>query len=799
MMRKAAWFGLWCVLVTWGNAQIRVDHTCVDAARIPRAYLDTVRNLDVFFCHASVGMGMLSGLRTLGNADPARYTLTQAGTGTPATWFDTGNGLIDNIDWAGKGGNGNPLGKVAGFQELIANQGYGARADVAFMKFCYIDFGPSTNVATVWAAYRDTLQTLETAYPAVTFVWLTTALNALGTDGNKRSEFNKLVRDHCQNQGKPLFDLAAIESHDPDGNLALDDHGQETIYAGYTDDNGHFATPGRDRVARALWWLFARVAGWPVAPTEVQLQTKTPVLAANGSATTTLTASLHDAANQIPVRNQERPITFQLTGPGRLVGPNPVTTREGLATITFEASAVLGTAQIVASAPGLQPGQTRIDLITNHAPDGPVALQCHGQTNPAQVPHGHPALTWTFRDADASRGDGPTAYRVILADDPTCIGKEQGNVWDSGKVISDRAESSPCQVPLRPGVRYLWKVMTWDASDVAGSFSGTADFTLANDPGYAVRVDATSGRLDMGDRPALDIHTGNAAGLTVEFWLYRTCGGQATVLLDRFQVGGGGYRVGIDAADHVYFRTHGKHDRRVTALDARAVPGQWHHVACQTAGAAGVIYIDGVQRGRNGLIDIPGSAPLERAWLEPAGALVDELRISDAARYSGNFTPPAGRLVPDANTRGLWHFDEGMGHVAADASGGGSHGALNARHGWGAGTCRRTGNRPPLLFCAGDPTPGGTVDLKVVGDPNQPVVLGISVHPTPLDPPVVLPGYGNLYLAWPLALLPLGTISSSGVITLSLPLPLSMPAPSQFPMQALVGLRLTDCVVVTVR
>jgi len=397
------------------GAQIVVDHTTVDDTRIPQAHLDSVRNLDIFFAHASVGMGMVAGLRSLSNQNPTRYALTLGGLGTAATWFDTNNGLIENGDWAGKGGNGNPLGKIQGFEELIRNRGYGARADIAFMKFCYIDFMQNTNVTQVWTSYRDTLAALETAFPKVRFVWLTTALHALGTEGKIRAEFNKYVRDHCRSQGKTLFDLAAIESHDPDGNPARDDHGYETIYAGYTDDNGHLAAAGRDRVARAMWWLFARLAGWTVAPTACKATASTPVLAADGAATAEVTVRLHDGPNDLFVSGPDRTITFGLTGPGTLVGPNPVMTSAGEARITLRAGTTPGKAQISATAPGLTAGQAEIDLIANRAPSAPGRLQCAGQTNPTALPHGYPDLTWTFDDPDAAAGDRQSAWRVIVS------------------------------------------------------------------------------------------------------------------------------------------------------------------------------------------------------------------------------------------------------------------------------------------------------------------------------------------------------------------------------------------------
>ena len=49
--------------------------------------------------------------------------------------------------------------------------------------------------------------------------------------------------------------------------------------------------------------------------------------------------------------------------------------------------------------------------------------------------------------------------------------------------------------------------------------------------------------------------------------------------------------------------------------------------------------------------------------------LLDELRVSAVLRYAANFSRPRAPFVPDANTVALYHFDEGTGARANDASG----------------------------------------------------------------------------------------------------------------------------------
>lgn len=55
---------------------------------------------------------------------------------------------------------------------------------------------------------------------------------------------------------------------------------------------------------------------------------------------------------------------------------------------------------------------------------------------------------------------------------------------------------------------------------------------------------------------------------------------------------------------------------------------------------------------------------------------IDEVRWSNVARYAGTYEPSYLPFTPDANTLGLWHFDENSGNIAMDSSGNNKHGTL---------------------------------------------------------------------------------------------------------------------------
>ena len=85
----------------------------------------------------------------------------------------------------------------------------------------------------------------------------TTAITNNGDTGDKRDIFDNHLRSYCTAHNKAVFDLAAIESHDLEDNLTLDDLNNEAMYAAYADDGQDPNRLGRTRLAEAMWWLLA--------------------------------------------------------------------------------------------------------------------------------------------------------------------------------------------------------------------------------------------------------------------------------------------------------------------------------------------------------------------------------------------------------------------------------------------------------------------------------------------------------------------------------------------------------------
>ena len=200
-----------------------VDHDFDDLTSFQLSQAALTR---IYFEHASIRGNISNGLDDLETLDSAydRSNFVFLNRGNPG-WQEKIDGFASNLNAASP-----------------SPDDY----DAVTMKYCYIDSGAD------FAYYRDVMVDLERTYPGTVFVWWTMPIQ---TDGSaQRDAFNHAVRSYCRANGRLLFDIADIESHDPDGN-AVTDAGYEAMWPAYSDDGGHLNETGRERVARAFWDL----------------------------------------------------------------------------------------------------------------------------------------------------------------------------------------------------------------------------------------------------------------------------------------------------------------------------------------------------------------------------------------------------------------------------------------------------------------------------------------------------------------------------------------------------------------
>ncbi|MGH7979080.1 MAG: glycoside hydrolase family 78 protein, partial [Limisphaerales bacterium] len=106
----------------------------------------------------------------------------------------------------------------------------------------------------------------------------------------------------------------------------------------------------------------------------------------------------------------------------------------------------------------------------------PVDLRCDDLMDPQGVDFRTPLLSWIL---PVKQGRQQSAWEILVASSREALVKDNGDVWDSGKVNS----SQSIQVKyggkaLASGGMYFWKVRVWDASRLISAWSSPAFWTM---------------------------------------------------------------------------------------------------------------------------------------------------------------------------------------------------------------------------------------------------------------------------------------------------------------------------------
>jgi len=226
----------------------------------------------IFFGHQSVGGNVMAGVQTLLQSSPGNTVrLVESPDAASYSAPVFGHALI--------GENEHPMTKIDGFADAVANRLNGA-LDIAFFKFCYIDFKPDTDVSALFVNYEVSLVRLQQRFPKIVFAHVTVPITTAPSEFKlklkswlgrsdmraqsniQRERFNDLLRNGIR--GQPLFDLAHWESTSEAGER----HGFESgggrhaaLIDGYSDDGNHLNPRGRRWVASQLIAFLAELPG----------------------------------------------------------------------------------------------------------------------------------------------------------------------------------------------------------------------------------------------------------------------------------------------------------------------------------------------------------------------------------------------------------------------------------------------------------------------------------------------------------------------------------------------------------
>jgi hypothetical protein len=236
---------------------------------VPESQWQKLAGKKIFFGHQSVGYNIVEGLEQIEKQVPGiKLTIAEIKRASDLNGAEFAHAAI--------GENEDPHSKMQAFADYV-EKGIGAKADIAFFKFCYIDINADSDIDTMFNEYRETMGQLKKKYPRLLFIHATVPLKesktsvrsliktALGKEDQniKRNRYNDMLRKEYGGK-EPLFDIARAESTRPDGTRSSFTKNGTTYYSlatEYSDDGGHLNEAGQLAVAQELLILLAQLAG----------------------------------------------------------------------------------------------------------------------------------------------------------------------------------------------------------------------------------------------------------------------------------------------------------------------------------------------------------------------------------------------------------------------------------------------------------------------------------------------------------------------------------------------------------
>jgi len=118
---------------------------------------------------------------------------------------------------------------------------------------------------------------------------------------------------------------------------------------------------------------------------------------------------------------------------------------------------------------GCNDKKTNTTYITN--------LRCEYLINPLGIDAAHPRLSWELQSDE--RNKQQSAYQVLVASDSALLSEEKADLWNSGKINSNRTNQIPyAGISLHSENECYWKVKIWDEKGSGSNWSAAAYWSM---------------------------------------------------------------------------------------------------------------------------------------------------------------------------------------------------------------------------------------------------------------------------------------------------------------------------------
>ncbi|WP_248910375.1 alpha-L-rhamnosidase [Halocatena marina] len=109
----------------------------------------------------------------------------------------------------------------------------------------------------------------------------------------------------------------------------------------------------------------------------------------------------------------------------------------------------------------------------------PVHLLTEYEREPKNInPAVAPRFSWQIQSTEQATTQ--CAYRILVASSSSVLSRNTGDVWDTGKVRSNRTTAIVYNgSPLEPETAYVWKVQIWTEKGASSAWSAVHSFTTA--------------------------------------------------------------------------------------------------------------------------------------------------------------------------------------------------------------------------------------------------------------------------------------------------------------------------------